>query len=139
MNTDAIKECAISWGSLHGNIYDLGNGWFEGKLYNQLPGEGLTLDGHYTVIFTRNCEYIEAYKHGDYFSLIQIIPIDFNGFHIQSPEDRLFLKILVENTMKCRLPYSFENFRGSNSTIFDYDFELFGKPEYFDLLPAIVV
>lgn len=116
---------------LHGNLYDLKNGWYQGYLYNVLACDGLTMDGHYTILFNKNFDIL-AYKHGDYANLVSYHKVEFKGFDKLNERDIAYLKERVVSEMNRRKPYPEGRY---SQAIFDYDFELHGIPVYFSSLP----
>jgi len=119
---------------LHGNVYDLGNGFYQSYLYNVLAVDGLTLDGHYTVIFNKDVSKIYVYKHGDYRGFTSIQEVEFKGFISLNGIETSYFKEKILITMKYKLPYSDPKRKFVAEAIFDYSFDIFGIPVYWETL-----
>ena len=122
---------------LHGNVYDLGNGFYKGTIYNLLPCDGSQLDGHYTLIFTKEADKVFVYKHGDYYNIISFVDVEFKGFLDLSDLDLNLLKKAIINTMQGKLPYSHPERKYVAQAIFDYDLNLFGIPVFWEKLNSL--
>lgn len=119
---------------LHGNLYDLKNGWYEGRMYNVLPVDGLSLDGHYTIVFKWDLSDIRVFKHGDYGNLVSIIEVEFKGFEVLNEIDYKYIKEACERVVAYKLPYDHPDRKYVGEAIFDYSYDIFEKPVYLDYL-----
>lgn len=123
---------------LHGNVYDLGNGFYQGQIYNLLEGsEGGQLDGHYTFIFNKDASIIYTYKHGDYANLVSYINVEFKGFITLNEYDHTRIKSAILTTMAGKMPYNHPDRRFASEAIFDYHFDLI-TPVYWEYLKKLV-
>jgi len=118
---------------LHGNIYDLGNGYLFGKVWNQLPQEGMTLDGHYTIIWNPTTKDLKVYKHADYGSLTYVFDCSFEVFLKLNEMERNYIQSIIDNT-NIQFYKDREDKQCGTNWCFEYDFELHGKPEFYDAL-----
>lgn len=119
---------------LSGNIYDLLNGFYESRVYNILPAYCTGLDGHYTLIFTKEAEEIHAYKHGDYAGFTTIKEVEFEGFMELTTEQTEFFREIIIRCMQGKLPYEHPDRKYASEAIFDYSFDIFGQPIYLEQL-----
>ncbi len=114
---------------LHGNLYKMKDGLYMGRLYNQLPHDGITLDGHYTILFTYPELNVYCYKHGDYGNLISYLPVDFGGFLVLNGQEVEYLKEKCLSFIE-RKPCLYGTHRYVSEAHFEYDYEIQGMPDY---------
>ena len=116
---------------LQGNIYELSDGTYVGKIHNLLPTDGSSLDGHYTIVFKDSSDF-NVYKHGDYGGFTTMIDVPFKGFLDLSPIDKAIMKDCVENTLSSLQKYPYKEGRKLMGTliVFDWDYERSGVPTH---------
>lgn len=119
---------------LHGNLYKMRDGLYMATLYNQLPHDGIRLDGHYTILFTVPDYKIYCYKHGDYANLVSYIPQGFAGFIELNAKELEYLQDMAKTTMD-RKPHLYGTHKYVSEAHFEYDYEIHGIPSYLTSIP----
>lgn len=117
-------------------VHYLGQGWYEGYLWNILGNIIDGLEGHYTIIFNKELQFF-IYKHGGYGNLISYVDVVFDDFLQVSEKAALQIKTAIENT----IPHMEDYKTGVTPSfgavvVFGYDFE--NPPIYFERLKELV-
>ena len=119
---------------LHGNLYKMRENLFQASLYNQLPHDGIRLDGHYTILFTIPDFKLYVFQHGDYLNLVSFKRIPFTRFIELNQSEVEYLTGICKSTYE-RKSVSYYSGCYTSEVHFPYDYELFGTPDYLKEIP----